>query len=266
MLNRIWQWHFGEGLVRTPSNFGRLGEPPTHPELLDFLAKRFIESGWSMKTMHKMLMLSSTYRMSAEVTAEQMKRDPANLLLSHFNRRRLDIEEIRDAMLAIDGTVDLTMRGSLQEGKGTDVEFSEARMSFNPEKSRRRTVYLPLRRSNLPSLLTLFDFGDATTTGEGRSRTNIAPQALFMMNSAFVAERARGLAKALVADSGENDTRFRRAWLLTTGHAPADEELRDAQEYIRGFERKWSGPDPRLAAWESLCRVLMASNDFVYVN
>jgi hypothetical protein len=228
MVNRIWQWHFGEALVRTPSNFGRLGEPPTHPELLDFLAKRFVESGWSIKAMHRMLMLSSTYRMSPEITAEQAKRDPSNLLLSHFNRRRLDIEEIRDAMLAIEGTLDLTMHGSLQKGKGTDVEFSEARMSFNPEKSRRRTVYLPLRRSNLPSLLTLFDFGDAATTGEGRSRTNIAPQALFMMNSEFVTERARGLAKALLAEAGEDGARFRRAWLLTTGRPPAEEELRDA--------------------------------------
>ncbi|HZT32655.1 MAG TPA: DUF1549 domain-containing protein [Bryobacteraceae bacterium] len=270
MVNRIWQWHFGEGLVRTPSNFGRLGEAPTHPELLDFLAKRFIESGWSIKAMHRLLMLSSAYQMSPEISAEQVKADAANLLLSHFNRRRLDIEEIRDTLLALDGSLDLTMHGSLQEGKGTDVEFSEARMSFNPDKSRRRTVYLPLRRSNLPSVLNLFDFGDATTTSEGRSRTNIAPQALFMMNSGFVTERTRGLAKMLLVEGGDDAARIRRAYLITLGRKPlaegSDDEVREALEYIRGFEKKRPGPEARLDAWESFCRVLTASNDFVYVN
>jgi hypothetical protein len=270
MANRIWAWHFGDGLVRTVSNFGRLGEPPTHPELLDFLAKRFIESGWSVKAMHRLLMFSSAYQMSPEITGEQVKADPGNLLLSHFSRRRLDIEEIRDSLLVLDGALDLTMHGSLQEGKGTDVEFSDARMSFNPEKSLRRTVYLPLRRSNLPSLLNLFDFGDATTTGEGRSRTNIAPQALFMMNSSFVAERTRHFAKYLLSDGSGDADRVRRAYLIALGRKPLadgpDDEVREALEYIRMFEQRRAGKENHLDAWESFCRLLVASNDFVYVN
>jgi hypothetical protein len=270
MVNRIWGWHFSDGLVRTPSNFGRLGEPPTHPELLDFLAKRFIESGWSMKAMHRMIMLSSTYQMSPEINAEQAKVDPANLLLSHFNRRRLDVEEIRDGLLALDGTLDLTMHGTLQEGIGRDVEFSEARLSFDPDKSKRRTVYLPVRRSNIPSIFNLFDFGDATTTGEGRSRTNIAPQALFMMNSSFVTERALGLAKLLLSSGADDAARVRKAYLMILGRHPstegADDELHEGLDYLRAFQSKRSGPDAHLDAWESFCRVLISSNDFVYVN
>jgi hypothetical protein len=253
MANRIWEWHFGEGLVRTPSNFGRMGEAPSHPELLDFLAKHFIASGWSIKAMHRMIMLSATYQMSPEITAEKAKADPANVLLSHFSRRRLDIEEIRDTLLALDGTLDLQMGGTMLEGKGTDVEFSDARKSHNPDNSRRRTIYLPLRRSNLPSVLTLFDFGDATTTGEGRSRTNVAPQALYMMNSTFVADRARGLAKLIDATAGDRP-RVEKLYLMTLGRIPSNDEISDALEYVQR------------STWESLCRVLIASNDFVYVN
>jgi len=252
MVNRIWEWHFGEGLVRTPSNFGRLGEAPSHPELLDFLASRFVENGWSVKAMHRMIMLSSAYQMSPAISNEAAKVDPANVLLSHFSRRRLDVEEIRDSLLALDGTLDLQMHGTMLEGKGTDVEFSDARKSHNPDNSPRRTIYLPLRRSNLPSLLTLFDFGDATTTGEGRSRTNVAPQALYMMNSKFVADRARGLAKLVAAS--EESGRVERLYLMTLGRLPEPEEAREALEYARRV------------SWESLCRALIASNDFVYVN
>jgi hypothetical protein len=204
--------------------------------------------------------------MSSEVTEEKARVDPANLLLSHINLRPLDIEEIRDGLLALDGSLDLTMHGGLQEGKGTDVEFSDARLSFDPDKSRRRTIYLPLRRSNLPSVLNLFDFGDATTTGEGRSRTNIAPQALFMMNSAFVAERARSLAKSLLAGNSDEAGRIERAYMITLGRKPAADEIRQDLEYIVGFKQKRPGPEAHLDAWESFCRILIASNDFVYVN
>jgi len=117
MVNRIWEWHFGEGLVRTPDNFGRMGERPTHPELLDYLARRFAEGGWSIKATHRTIMLSSAYQMSSEPTSniQNPTSDVENRLLSRFNRRRLDIEEIRDGMLAIDGTLDLTMGGTLQK-------------------------------------------------------------------------------------------------------------------------------------------------------
>jgi hypothetical protein len=268
MANRIWEWHFGEGIVRTPSNFGKMGERPTHPELLDYLAARFVEGGWSVKSMHRMLMLSSAYQMSSAPSPEALAQDADDSLLSRFPQRRLEVEEIRDSLLALDGSLDLTMGGAMQTGHGTDKEFSDERMSLNPDQSKRRTVYLPLRRSNLPSLLTLFDFGDATSPGEGRSQTNVAPQALYMMNSEFVARQAGSLAKQLLSDAALDDAgRIRQAYYRAQSRPPRDEEVRSALEYIRHFPGKRDIPEQdRLLAWTSFCRTLVASNDFLYVH
>jgi hypothetical protein len=249
-----------------------MGERPTHPELLDYMARRYVESGWSIKAMQRLILLSSTWQMSSQITEEKMDKDPANLWRSRFNRRRLDVEEIRDAFLAVDGSLDLTMGGTLQPGSGNGgAEFSDGRKSLNPDESRRRTVYLQLRRANLPSFLNLFDFGDATTTIEARARTNVATQALFMMNSRFVEERALSFAKQLLDDANLDDAaRVQRAYLLITStmitNTAQSDLIKDTQDYIRGFEQRAGGPSARLAAWQSFCRILMASNDFVYVN
>ncbi len=267
MVNRIWQYHFGEGLVRTPNNLGKLGERPTHPELLDYLAKRFIEDGWSIKKMHRLLMLSSAYQMSSRITKEQIDGDPTNRLFSRFNRRRLDVEEIRDGLLAIDGSIDLTTGGTLQTGFGTDGENSQARLSMDPSTSKRRTVYLPLRRSNLPSLLNLFDFGDATTPSEGRVSTNVAPQALFMMNSKFIADRSRQLARKLEAAEPSDRGRIVYAYEWLLDRKPSEQEIQELLEYVRSA-RKIAAQSPGLnwTAWQSLCRILISSNEFIYVN
>jgi hypothetical protein len=249
-VNRVWQWHFGEGLVRTPSNWGLLGEKPTHPELLDYLTARFIEDGWSVKKLQRRIMLSAAYQMSSDISAEAAEQDPGNRFLSHFSRRRLDVEEVRDSMLALDGSLDLAMGGTLQRGTGTDGENSAGRLSIDPSTSKRRTVYLPLRRSNLPSLLNLFDFGDATTTCEGRALTNTAPQALFMMNSAFVNDRSASLAKQL---AGHVDLLYQRI----LDRLPTADESRDALAYIEKIGDR---------GWQSLCRILLSSNEFIYVD
>jgi mono/diheme cytochrome c family protein len=266
MVNRIWQWHFGGGIVRTPSNFGMTGEPPTHPELLDYLARQFVASGWSFRAMHRLIMLSNTYQMSSEASPEQRQRDPDNLLLSRFRIRRLDIEEIRDSLLWVDGSLDLSMGGTLQRGFGTDVAFSEDRKSLNPDESKRRMVYLPLRRSNLATVLNLFDFGDATTSNEARMPTNVAPQALYMMNSKFVSERTKALASKLLADDSDEARRFERAWLLVVGWRPSTAEVEEARRYIAGFPGKSDDNEGRLLAWSSFCRTLVASNHFIYVR
>jgi hypothetical protein len=266
MANRIWQWHFGQGIVRTPSNFGKNGERPTHPELLDYLANSLIERGWSIKSMHRLLMLSNTYQMSSLASPEALERDADNVLLSRFPARRLAMEEIRDGLLALDGSLDLTMGGPLQSGRGTDKEFSDDRKSLNPDQSKRRTVYLPLRRSNLPSVLTLFDFGDATTPGEGRSQTNVAPQALYMMNSDFVAQQAQSLANQLLANGVLDDAgRIGSAYYRVLGRPAQDGEIKAALEYIRLFPGV-EGEAGWLLAWTSFCRALVASNDFLYIR
>ena len=267
MANRIWQWHFGDGLVRTPNNFGKMGEQPSHPELLDYLARRFIDDGWSVKKMHRLIMLSSAYRMSSETGKKSSEVDPENRLLSRFNRRRLDVEQIRDGLLAMDGTLDLTMGGTLQSGFGTDGENSNDRLSLDPEKINRRLVYLPLRRANLPGLLNLFDFGDATTSAGKRPRTNVAPQALFMMNSEFVAARSRNLARQLMDRSPKNpQRRVERAYLRILHRNPDPREVREALGYIDRFRKKFPDSVSERKAFESLCHLLIASNEFIYVE
>ncbi|MEZ5364608.1 MAG: DUF1553 domain-containing protein [Bryobacterales bacterium] len=179
IVNRIWQGHFGDGSVRTPDNFGKTGELPSHPQLLDWLATRFMEDGWSIKKMHKRIMLSAAYQQSSDFDESKALADPENRLLSRFSRRRLDVEEIRDGLLTVDGSIDLSMGGTMQEGFGTDGENSNDRLSINPDDEIRRTIYLPLRRANLPPLLNLFDFGDAATPMGKRAATNASPRRRF---------------------------------------------------------------------------------------
>jgi hypothetical protein len=267
MVNRIWQWHFGEGLVRTPDNFGKMGERPTHPELLDYLAAQFVKNGWSIKAMHRMIMLSNAYRMSSVNQNVAEDADPDDRLLTRFNRRRLSVEEMRDGLLAIDGTLDLTMGGTLQTGRGTDGENNQARLSLNPEKLKRRTIYLPLRRANLPTLLNLFDFGDATTASGKRQLTNVATQALFWLNSEFLNERAQNVARSLLDQKEANDAaRIETAYARILNRRPDKDEVDQALSYIAGFRQKFAGEKADQKAWQSLCRVLMSSNDFVYVD
>ena len=264
IANRIWQNHFGEGIVRTPNNYGRTGEPPTHPELLDFLARSFMQSGWSFKSMHRMLLLSSTYQMSSQTTPEAHEIDPPNRLFSRANRRRLDFEEIRDSLLTYSGELDMTMGGVPDPGQNVDWRKAGAYISANKEPllSVRRSVYLPLRRSRMPSLLTLMDFGDATTPGEGRARTNTAPQALFMMNSDYVTERSRRFSESLQRETND-EARVNTAYLTITGRPADREQILTALEYIAGVRIKTGDA---AAAWQSFCRALLVSNAFLYVD
>ena len=264
MANRIWQGHFGEGIVRTPDNFGRLGERPNDPELLDYLASTFIENGWSIKKMNRMIMLSKTYQMSAAFDEEKKAKDPENRLLSHFPRQRLSIEEIRDAYLAMGGDLDLTMGGTLDPGVGTDGETSASRISMNPESTNRRSLYLPLRRSNLPTLYNLFDFGDATTPEGKRSLTTVATQALFVMNSPMVIREAKSLADNVLKQEKQDRRRIEEIYLRILDRKPDASEIDRGLTYVQSIHQKWNDIDEE-KAWTSLCHALMASNEFIYL-
>src|SRR5262245_6127180 len=217
--------------------------------------------------MHLMVMLSGAYRMSSVNPNVAEEADPDNRLLTRFSRRRLSVEETRDGLLAIDGTIDLTMGGTLQTGRGTDGENNQARLSLNPEKLKRRTVYLPLRRANLPTLLNLFDFGDATTASGKRQLTNVATQALFWLNSDFLNERAQNVAKSLLDGKEMSDAaRVETAYARILNRRPDKGESNQALNYVAGFRQKFAGEKADQKAWQSLCRVLMSSNDFVYVD
>ena len=264
MMNRIWQGHFGDGIVRTPDNFGRLGERPSNPELLDYLAAAFMENGWSIKKMNRMIMLSSTYRMSAAFDEEKKSKDPENRLLSHFPRQRLSIEEIRDAYLAMGGDLDLTMGGTLDPGVGTDGETSSSRISMNPESTNRRSIYLPLRRSNLPTLYTLFDFGDATSPEGKRSPTTVATQALFVMNSPMVIREAKALTDTVLKQEKQDRRRIEELYIRILDRRPDAGEIDNGLTYVQSLHRKWNDISEE-KAWTSLCHALMASNEFIYV-
>ena len=265
MVNRLWVHNFGEGIVRSPDNWGKMGERPTHPELLDWLASRFIDSIWSVKKMQKLMLMSATYQMSSDPSADSIAADPENKLLSHFNRRRLSVEEIRDSMLAIDGTIDYEMGGTLQKGFGTDGENSNGRLSLNPEKVKRRMVYLPLRRSNLASLLNLFDFGDSVTPMGKRVLTNVAPQALFAMNSGFVQERSGMLSKQLLAKNPDAQARVVEAFRLILNRAPEGDEKDALLTYIAKFRQKYPART-EAEAWQSVSHILFASSEFFYLD
>jgi hypothetical protein len=264
MANRIWQGHFGDGIVRTPDNYGRLGERPSNPELLDYLAKTFMENGWSIKKMNRLIMLSKTYQMSAAYDEATKSKDPENRMLSHFPRQRLSIEEIRDAYLSMGGDLDLTMGGTLDPGVGTDGETSSGRISMNPEKTNRRSIYLPLRRSNLPTLYTLFDFGDATTPEGHRNPTSVATQALFVMNSPLVIREAKNIADTVLKQETQNKRRVEEIYLRVLDRRPDATEIDKGLTYMSGFRSKWNTVDEE-TAWTSLTHALMASNEFIFV-
>lgn len=262
-VNRVWYWHFGEGIVRTPDNFGKMGARPSNPELLDYLAQRFIREGWSLKKLQKEIVLSSIYRMSSLPAEQQVAADPENTLLSRYPRRRLTVEELRDGMLWLDQSLDTTMGGTLQSGFGTDGENSSDRLSMKPEATKRRTVYVPLRRANLPGLLNLFDFGDATTTASQRTSTIIAPQALFLMNSEFVEDRAKAL--SLQAASGSDADRMRKLYVRILGREATGSEVDDALSYLTKFRDRFPKRAPA-DAWMSISRILLASNEYIYLD
>ena len=264
MANRIWYWHFGEGLVRTPNNFGLTGEKPAHPDLLDFLAREFVRKGWSVKQMHRLIMLSSTYQTRSDAGDEVWQRDPGNRLWSRFERRRLTAEELRDSLLALDGSLNLAMGGTLVE-KLDSYGFENAYL--HPDKTKRRTIYLPLYRNKIPSMLTLFDFVDSTASAGDRSRTIIAPQGLYFMNSEFIYQRSRALAEHLLKLNVENDERrVEEAFWAAFGRGAKPEEVQKMLDFMARYPVSQQGAEARLERWQGLWRVLLASSEFSYLN
>jgi len=272
MVNRIWQGHFGTGLVRSPDNFGRLGERPTHPELLDWLARRFVDSGWSMKEMHRTIMHSSTYRMSTAWNDKAKAIDPENRLYWQMNRRRLEAEAIRDSILAVGGTLDFTMGGSLLPMENRAYVTSTANVNPAIYENTRRSIYLPVVRSALYEVFQAFDFADPSMLNGKRQTTTIAPQALFMMNSKLVAAQTKALASRLLKDEKLDDTgRVHRVYLLCYSRLPSLQETKRALQYLDQYAeaRQQIQPDDggsRLDGWRSFCRAIIAANEFVYLE
>ncbi|WP_417382552.1 DUF1553 domain-containing protein [Gimesia sp.] len=272
MVNRIWRWHFGAGIVRTTDNFGKLGERPSHPELLDWLAVQFVEHGWSIKDMHRLIMLSATYQMSTEYNPEMAAVDPENRLLWRMNRRRLEAEAIRDSILAVSGKLDYEMGGSLLNVENRKYVTSTRNVDPVVYQTNRRSVYLPIIRSALYDVLQAFDFADPSVLSGNRVHTTVAPQALFMMNSKFIMQNTEDFAESILHETHlEGPAKVNRIYERIFGRSATENETTQALAYLKLYRGELAVLDlpadqQELRAWQSLCRVLISSNEFLFVD
>ncbi len=254
MTNRVWMWHFGEGLVRSPSNFGLRGEKPTHPELLDWLAHEFMRNGWSLKQLHRTIMLSSTYQMQSESTnLEYAERDPENRLLWRQNRKRLEAEPIRDSILAVGGELDRTLGG---KAPNTDAK--------------RRAIYLPINRSALFEMFSTFDYVETANHIEQRPTTVVPHQALFLLNSPLVHAQAQRLAKEVIALQPAPEMRVKSLFQRLFARPPTPAEIKRSLQFVAAAQQlavsdQTAESDP-LDGWAALARTLIASNEFLYID
>ncbi len=249
-VNRIWAGHFGAGLVRTPSNFGTLGERPTHPELLDWLAARFIESNWSMKSLHREIMLSATYRLSSSpsATSNPQATDADNHLLWRMNRRRLEVEPWRDSLLAVVGNLDRTLGGPSS--------------NLSNGNNQRRTLYGFVSRHQLDDLLRLFDFPDPNITAGQRTVTTVPLQQLFVLNSEFMVAQSRAFAARLNREASTDDLRVHRAYALLFNRSPSPNELQLGLDFLATTKSE----SAKLAILEQYALALLGSNEFAFVD
>ena len=251
IVNRIWMHHFGKAIVRSPSNFGTLGRKPTHPGLLDHLALTFIESGWSIKQLHRTVMLSSAYRMSSRKDTKGFEADGDNELVWRMNPRRLDAESWRDALLAVTGELDRSIGGAPVD---------------NILASKRRTLYAKISRNGdrfeSDRFLRLFDFPVPRASSAHRPTSIVPQQFLFMLNSTFMVERAKVLAERLKHEAPEEGARIARAYALLYGRAPSEAELKIG----RAFVAETAGEKPKLSRWQQYAQVLLSSNELLYLR
>jgi hypothetical protein len=261
MVNRIWRGHFGQGIVRTPNDFGRQGEPPTHPELLDWLAAEFAGRGWSIKHMHRLIMLSNAYQSSSVAEPEVIKADPENRLFSRMNRRRLDADAIRDSILAVSGDLNLKMGGPSIIPPLTKEEILAARMPYlwpphpDPAEHNRRTIYLQMKRSLTLPMLAIFDAPDTATSCPQRETSTVAPQALALMNSEFNQAQADHFGARVRKQAGDDPTaQVETAWNVAFGRQPSAAERKTALDYLSRNSL------PRL------CLLIFNMSELIYVD
>lgn len=244
LVNRVWLHHFGQGLVRTPSDFGLRSEPPSHPELLDYLAADFMDHGWSIKRLHRQLLLSATYRQAS--TERRVRRDAENVLLWRMNRRRLDFESLRDTLLAVSGRLHQSIGGP------------PVRDTLSPA-GRRRTLYGHVDRMHVPGIMRTFDFPSPDVTSSARDQTTVPPQALFMMNNPLLIECARGLAtRPDVVAQPDDSRRIHRLFQIVYGRSSTPEEAAAAQQYLNEVKGA--------LGWTELSQALLLTNEFAFVD
>lgn len=271
MANRVWQHHFGRGIVRTPNNFGQLGTPPTHPELLDYLATYLVESGWRLKPLHKLIVTSSAYRMSSEANPAALAKDPANDLFWRFDLRRLSAEEVRDSVLLVSGQLNRKIYGPSIYPKLSDEVLTTQSMpgegwgESSPEEQARRSVYIFVKRSLQVPLLAAFDFPDPDTSCEARFNTTQPAQAFSLLHSEFMHRQAAELALRVEREAGEGrGKQVAAAVHRVLGRAATDQEIVEGVALIDLLtERHEVSPQEGLRYY---CLALMNFNEFLYVD
>ncbi|MCA9007754.1 MAG: DUF1553 domain-containing protein, partial [Planctomycetaceae bacterium] len=257
-VNRIWHHLFGSGLVRTVDNFGFRGETPSHPELLDYLALRLIENGWSTKAMIREIVLSETYQRSSSSTAEQRELDPDNRLLSHQNHRRLDAEAIRDTILFVSGKLDLSQHDQTIR---PDTK-SEYGYQFHNQF---RSVYVPVFRNRLHDLLAIFDFPDPNLSVGRRNTSTLSTQALYLMNNPFVIEQAQNIAQRLLEKYPDDESaRINALFRMSLGRLPSPAEKNNAASFLNQTDAQDSTTE--LQRWTACCQTIIACIDFRYIK
>jgi hypothetical protein len=264
-VNRIWHHHFGRGIVGTPGDFGLMGERPTHPELLNWLASTFVEQGWSQKKLHKLIVLSRTYRQSSAANETALKADPENKLLWRFQRRRLEGEVIRDAVLATAGLLNPKMGGPgvFPPRPALSSSYKVWKVDEDPAEANRRSVYVFVRRNARYPLFESFDMPDTHESCSRRTQTVSVTQSLALLNDNMVLDWARGFAQRVKNDAGMPvEAQIERAFRLAFHRAPNERELVSAVSFLER-QSKIASPDAALA---DLCHVLLNSNEFLYVD
>ena len=270
MANRIWLYHFGKGLVPTPNDFGKQGKPPTHPELLDWLASRFIAEGWSIKAMHRVIMLSRTYQQSGAGSPDAEARDPNNELLSAFPRRRLDAEAMRDTLLALAGNLDRTPGSSHPFPPQTEWKFTQHNPFRAVYDTKQRSVYLMTQRIQRHPYLAIFDGADPAASTPARTTSTTPLQALYLLNDAFVHEQSRRFARRVTTES-PSATRLDHAYRLALARPANKIELEAGGKFldsVRAKLRAAGTPSDKLEAecWQAMARVIFRLNEFVYLD
>jgi hypothetical protein len=265
MANRIWHYHFGQGIAPDPSDFGVMGGFPSHRALLDWLAATFVESGWSIKRVHRLIMLSNTYQQASAYNAEAAKEDPRNRLLWRYNRRRLEGEAIRDSMLQVSGRLNLKMGGPGVFPPMPAGVVTRGGWKKNEEQSEtwRRSVYVFVRRNTRYPMFEVFDMPDTHESCARRNNTVTAPQALELLNNDLVLDWARSLAGRVRNDGGMTaEEQVARAWRLAYSRPPSQAERREALEFLD----RQSATASRDEALVDLCHMLLNSSEFLYIN
>jgi hypothetical protein len=271
MVNRIWQRHFGRGIVSTPSNFGLRGEPPTHPELINWLASRFLESRWSIKAIDREIVLSRTYQLSSDFDAHNAELDPDDRWLWRFPRQRLDAESLRDAMLAVAGNLDITRPRAHPFPAIENWHWTQHNAFKEIYPSNQRTVYLMTQRLIKHPYLAIFDGPDTNVSTEARPHSTVPLQALYLMNNPFVEDQAAGFARRIIGATTEPAERIDFAYQLAWSRRPTHDESSVASQFIARAKTALAAagtPAESLEreAWTSLAKVMLTANEFLYTD